>query len=35
MITVTELRVMLGQLPPAAAVHERPHDDAEVRRAYG
>jgi hypothetical protein len=35
MLTVTEMRVMLGQLPPSAAVHERPHDTAEVRRAYG
>ena len=35
MISVTEMRVMLGQLPPSAAVHERQHDDAEVRRAYG
>jgi len=35
MITVTELRVMLGQLPPSAAAHEPAHDPAEVRRAYG
>jgi hypothetical protein len=35
MLTVTEMRVMLGQLPPSAAVHEPPHDPAEVRQAYG
>ena len=35
MITVTEMRVMLGQLPPQAAVHEAPHDPAHVRQAYG
>ena len=35
MITVTEMRVMLGQLPPSAAVHETLHDAAQARRAYG
>ncbi len=35
MLTVTEMRVMLGQLPPSAAVHEKPHDSADVREAYG
>lgn len=35
MLTVTEMRVMLGQLPPAAAVHEKPHGAADVREAYG
>jgi hypothetical protein len=35
MITVTEMRVMLGQLPPSAAVHQPPHDPAQVRQAYG
>ena len=35
MLTVTEMRVMLGQLPPAAAVHERSADAADLRRAYG
>ncbi len=35
MITLTEMRVMLGQLPPAAAVHEKAPDAAEVRQTYG
>jgi hypothetical protein len=35
MLTVTEMRVMLGQLPPAAAVHEKQHDPAAVGKAYG
>ena len=35
MITVTEMRVMLGQLPPSAAVHEPPHGLTQVRQAYG
>ena len=35
MLSVTEMRVMLGQLPVAAAVHERPAGAADVRRAYG
>jgi hypothetical protein len=35
MLSVTEMRVMLGQLPPMAAVHERSHGSAEVRQAYG
>ena len=35
MLTVTEMRVMLGQLPPSAAVHERQHDSADVGKAYG
>jgi hypothetical protein len=35
MITVTEMRVMLGQLPPSAAVRETLHDATEARRAYG
>jgi hypothetical protein len=35
MITVTEMRVMLGQLPPSAAVHETLHSAAEAREAYG
>ena len=34
MISVTEMRVMLGQLPPMAAVHERAHDAGEARQAY-
>jgi hypothetical protein len=34
MLTVTEMRVMLGQLPPAAAVHERQHASADVGKAY-
>ena len=34
MLTVTEMRVMLGQLPPSAAVRERQHESAEVRKAY-
>ena len=34
MLTVTEMRVMLGQLPPSAAVHERQHGSDEVREAY-
>ena len=34
MITVTEMRVMLGQLPPMAAVHERTAGDGDVRRTY-
>ena len=35
MLTVTEMRVMLGQLPPLAAVHERQHGSADVGKAYG
>jgi hypothetical protein len=35
MLTVTEMRVMLGQLPPLAAVHERQHGAADVGKAYG
>ncbi len=35
MLSVTEMRVMLGQLPVAAAVHERLPGAAEVRQAYG
>ena len=34
MLTVTEMRVMLGQLPPLAAVHERQHGSADVGKAY-
>jgi hypothetical protein len=34
MLTVTEMRVMLGQLPPAAAVHERQQGSADVGKAY-
>ncbi len=34
MLSVTEMRVMLGQLPPMAAVHERGHGADEVRQAY-
>ena len=34
MLSVTEMRVMLGQLPPMAAVHEAHGDDEQVRRAY-
>ncbi len=35
MLTVTEMRVMLGQLPPSAAVHERQAGSADVGKAYG
>ena len=35
MLTVTEMRVMLGQLPPSAAVHERQPGSADVGKAYG
>ena len=35
MLTVTEMRVMLGQLPPSAAVRERQHDPAQVAQTYG
>jgi len=35
MLTVTEMRVMLGQLPPLAAVHQRQHGSADVGKAYG
>ena len=35
MLTVTEMRVMLGQLPPSAAVHEKQHDPDAVGKAYG
>jgi hypothetical protein len=35
MLTVTEMRVMLGQLPPLAAVHQRQHGPADVGKAYG
>ena len=34
MLTVTEMRVMLGQLPPLAAVHQRQHGSADVGKAY-
>jgi hypothetical protein len=34
MLTVTEMRVMLGQLPPSAAVHERQPGSADVGKAY-
>ena len=34
MLTVTEMRVMLGQLPPLAAVHERQHGSSDVSKAY-
>jgi hypothetical protein len=34
MLTVTEMRVMLGQLPASAAVRERQHASAEVGKAY-
>jgi hypothetical protein len=34
-LTVTEMRVMLGQLPPSAAVHEKQHGPADVGKAYG
>ncbi len=34
MLSVTEMRVMLGQLPPMAAVHEPHAGDDEVRRTY-
>jgi hypothetical protein len=33
-LTVTEMRVMLGQLPPSAAVHERQQGWADVGKAY-
>ena len=33
-LTVTEMRVMLGQLPPMAAVHERTAGGEDVRRTY-
>ncbi len=35
MLSVTEMRVMLGQLPPMAAVHEHTQAASDVRRAYG
>jgi hypothetical protein len=35
MLTVTEMRVMLGQLPPSAAVHEGQHGSADAGEAYG
>ena len=35
MLTVTEMRVMLGQLPPAAAVHETHAGPEQVQRTYG
>ncbi|HYY11318.1 MAG TPA: hypothetical protein VE781_10280 [Kineosporiaceae bacterium] len=35
MLTVTEMRVMLGQLPAAAAVHEASPGSEQLRRAYG
>ena len=34
MLTVTEMRVMLGQLPPSAAVHERQPASGHVGKAY-
>jgi hypothetical protein len=33
-LTVTEMRVMLGQLRPSAAVHERLRGAADVLKAY-
>jgi hypothetical protein len=35
MLTVTEMRVMLGQLPPSAAVHEKQPAATDVGKVYG